>query len=377
MPISSDLARAYWASVAPDLEPPAPTDDALADFLALVDGGTSELRFERVPPKIAEPYFHIAVAPEPDAALEDWAAQIAELVPIASPALEQYVLYVDTVADSDGHHRVYPFSDGYPSQDIASLDDALEFMTVMVRHAQGEASKDDVVAVQDKMKEPDVWRWSGAEVLGHFVDLPLHAAYQAWSLKTWPNIEVFAIDDVAPDAPGAERVGMLSAVMQVLETQRFALRRESETMSDAHRTLFAHLEDLTAAVSLGRPPQVVVDAAKSKDTAIAQHAKDWLARFEKATKADDTPPEDTMQGALMRVVMATLDKLEAAEAIEVEPASRKALIDELTLAALDANSPRHAIKRLCKTLLDSDNVEEVYCSDPEIEAAFVAAFKAA
>lgn len=374
MPIDSELALAYWASVAPDAAPLELSGDALADFLALVDGGTSELGFSRVPPRIAEPYAYIAVAPEPDAALEDWAAQIAELVPIASPALEQYVLYVDTVADAKGEHRVYPFSDGYPAQDIASLDDALRFMTVMVRHAAGDADKAAVEAVQDDLAEPDVWRWSGAEVFGHFLDLPLHAAYQAWSLKTWPNIEVFVIDDVAPGSPGAARVGMLSAVMQVLETQRFVLRRESETMGEAHRALAAHLEDLTAAVSLGRPPQVVVDATKSKDDAIAQHAKAWLARFEKATQAADTPPEDTMQGALMRVVVAALDKLEAAESIEVDPSSKKALVDELTLAALDANSPRHAIKRLCKTLLDSDYVEEVYGSDPEIEAAFVAAF---
>ncbi|MEQ8277526.1 MAG: hypothetical protein RKU31_27875 [Deltaproteobacteria bacterium] len=375
MPIDPELARAYWAAVAPDSNPPESTGEALTDFLALVDGAKSDVAFSRVPFAVEDPYPVIAVAPEPDDALETWAAQVAELVPIASPALEPYVLYVDTVADAAGEHRVYPFSDGYPSQDIASLDDALRFMTVIIQHKQGDATKDEVEAVQNGLAEPADWRWSGAEVFGHFIDLPLHAAYQAWSLKTWPNIEVFVIDDLAPDAPGAERVGMLSAVMQVLETQRVALRRKPETMSDAHRALFAHLEDLTAAVSLDRAPDVVVKAVESSDAAIAQQAREWLARFEQAKNADDTPPEDTMQGALMRVVDAVLAKLEEAGAIEVEAASKKALVEELTLAALDANSPRHAIKRLCKTLLDSDHVEEVYVSDPEIEAAFVAAFQ--
>lgn len=374
MPIDPKLAQTYWEAAAPGAPMPELTGDDLVDFLALVDGGQHEKAFSRLPLTFEDPYPAIAVVPEPERALEEWAIGVAELVPIGSLALEHYVLYVDTIADAEGAHRVYPFSEGYPAQDIATLDDALRFMAAIVRYAKGEAGKEVVEEAEAALVPPEPWRWSGAEVFGHLSDLPLHVAFQAWSLKTWPQIEVFAIDDIAPDEAGAARIGMISAIMQVLETQRLAVRRPPEDTNPAHLALFSHLEALVQAVSLERAPQVVVDTVESDDPELARLAKEWLARFEKATTEEPASPKSDTQTAFMRAVTDTVQRLVAAEAIEVADEARHALVEELTLAALDANDPRHALKRMCKALLASDNVEEVYVSDSEIEGAFRAAF---
>jgi hypothetical protein len=78
---------------------------------------------------------------------------------------------------------------------------------------------------------------------------------------------------------------------------------------------------------------------------------------------------DAMRGP----VLSALDALVKKEQVEIIANQMNAVADELILAGLEAHNPRHALKKLRLALIHSDNVEEVYASDLELEAAFRAA----
>ena len=76
-----------------------------------------------------------------------------------------------------------------------------------------------------------------------------------------------------------------------------------------------------------------------------------------------------MRGA----VLAALNELTSAEHVELLPEATELVADELVLAALEAHTPKHALKKLRLALIHSDNVEEVYADDHTLEDAFRAA----
>lgn len=55
--------------------------------------------------------------------------------------------------------------------------------------------------------------------------------------------------------------------------------------------------------------------------------------------------------------------------IEVEDGSMESLVAEATEAGLDTKSPKQLVKRVIRTLLESDYVEEVYGTDEDISNA--------
>ena len=55
--------------------------------------------------------------------------------------------------------------------------------------------------------------------------------------------------------------------------------------------------------------------------------------------------------------------------IEVEEGRVDALIAEVTEAGLDTRSPKQLVKRVIRTLLESDSVEEVFGTDDAIDAS--------
>jgi hypothetical protein len=55
--------------------------------------------------------------------------------------------------------------------------------------------------------------------------------------------------------------------------------------------------------------------------------------------------------------------------IEVEDDYVDALVAEAVEAGLDTKSPKQLVKRVIRTLLESDSVEEVYGTDHDIEAS--------
>jgi|GEM_PF-4512673 len=65
-----------------------------------------------------------------------------------------------------------------------------------------------------------------------------------------------------------------------------------------------------------------------------------------------------------------LRSLVAAEHVDIEDDKLGDVADEATLAAMEAKNPRHALKKLRISVIESDNVEEVFCDDLTLEDAF-------
>lgn len=74
--------------------------------------------------------------------------------------------------------------------------------------------------------------------------------------------------------------------------------------------------------------------------------------------------------ALRSAIIVALNELMAKEHVEIEEDNVEPVADELGLAAHEARTPRQALKKLRKALVDSELVEEVYADDRVLEAAF-------
>jgi len=55
-------------------------------------------------------------------------------------------------------------------------------------------------------------------------------------------------------------------------------------------------------------------------------------------------------------------------AIELDEGSLDTVIIEVTESGLDARSPKHLVKRVLRTLMESEHVDEVYGTDDELGA---------
>ncbi len=65
-----------------------------------------------------------------------------------------------------------------------------------------------------------------------------------------------------------------------------------------------------------------------------------------------------------------MDRLVEKELIEISPDQRSVLITEIVSTGADARNPKHLLRRVVKTLLRSDNVEEIYATDEQIISIF-------
>ena len=85
----------------------------------------------------------------------------------------------------------------------------------------------------------------------------------------------------------------------------------------------------------------------------------------------DEPLEVPPQAMPMRnAVYSALIDLVAAQHIDIPGDKVGDVADEATLAALEAKNPRHALKKLRLSIINSDTVDEVYCDDLTLEEAF-------
>lgn len=75
-----------------------------------------------------------------------------------------------------------------------------------------------------------------------------------------------------------------------------------------------------------------------------------------------SPYERHLQSALETA----LDRLVSRELLEVDEDHRPALLAELLAAAANAETPNRMLKKVVRTLVASDHVEEVYASDDEL-----------
>lgn len=73
---------------------------------------------------------------------------------------------------------------------------------------------------------------------------------------------------------------------------------------------------------------------------------------------------------LTTALAAAIYTLAADGHLEVPEEHRPALVTELLLAAANAENSRRMIKKIVRTLVDSERVEEVYASDDDLRDFF-------
>ncbi|MEC7518666.1 MAG: hypothetical protein VYE22_02320 [Myxococcota bacterium] len=73
---------------------------------------------------------------------------------------------------------------------------------------------------------------------------------------------------------------------------------------------------------------------------------------------------------LTTALAAAIDTLAADGHLEVPEEHRAALVTELLAAASNAENSRRMIKKIVRTLVDSERVEEVYASDDDLRDFF-------
>ena len=80
-------------------------------------------------------------------------------------------------------------------------------------------------------------------------------------------------------------------------------------------------------------------------------------------------PETAFGQELQAALNSAVAYMRAEGVIEVEDEAVDDLVAELVGAGIEAHSPKQMLKRLSRTLVHSDHVEEVFGSDDEISAA--------
>ena len=86
---------------------------------------------------------------------------------------------------------------------------------------------------------------------------------------------------------------------------------------------------------------------------------------------EDDEPEEQMSPFGLRLtaaVGAAVTQMRADGSLEVEDENVDALVNEVTEAGLDSNSPKQLIKKVLKTLIQSERVEEIYGTDEMLKA---------
>lgn len=80
------------------------------------------------------------------------------------------------------------------------------------------------------------------------------------------------------------------------------------------------------------------------------------------------PPADTPFLRSLRIALdGALDEMIRAELVELDPANKPALLEELVEAGANARSAAHLLKSLTDALVDSDLIDEVFASDEQVE----------
>lgn len=71
---------------------------------------------------------------------------------------------------------------------------------------------------------------------------------------------------------------------------------------------------------------------------------------------------------LMIVVREAVDQMRKDNVLEVEEEHVEGLVREVTEAGLETSSPKQLRKKILKTLIDSDRVEEIYGTDEMLDS---------
>ena len=87
---------------------------------------------------------------------------------------------------------------------------------------------------------------------------------------------------------------------------------------------------------------------------------------------DEVPPEPPRSPFAQKLIAALTDAVAAMRAdgvLEVEDGNVENLVIEVAEAGLDSNSPKHLMKKVIRTLLASEYVEEIYATDDELSTS--------
>ena len=100
---------------------------------------------------------------------------------------------------------------------------------------------------------------------------------------------------------------------------------------------------------------------------LAERAQRWRARFEKSTPTGEPEaPRPRTTEEISDALDVAITELARRELIEISARRITHLADELLKVALRAGPVDDLIDRLCKALVDSDRVDEIYADDDEI-----------
>ncbi|MEM9188987.1 MAG: hypothetical protein AAGF12_07410 [Myxococcota bacterium] len=88
-------------------------------------------------------------------------------------------------------------------------------------------------------------------------------------------------------------------------------------------------------------------------------------------EGEDTTFERTMKAGLARA----LQRMAAERMVEFEADQEEVIIASLVLAAGEASTPKKMLDALVNTLVDLDEVSEVYADDSSLHQVFLEEFK--
>ena len=379
---------AYWEALGQPGTPPEFGEsriDAFVDLLHVTSATPHGFRLMEVSDA---PYAGVAVGDQSRPWRLHWAIQIGELEPFVAAGLDGVVFLADTIADTDGRHRVYTVRDGLRGDlEFADLAGALLWMAAQVRHAKGALNDAELQDIQSESSSllDDAWESgpsSGLYILEELIDSPLFDAWGAISRGQWP-----VVDPAEGGAP-VDREDGWQRRLSLWLTRRFVETRHLELPTDiavsdmdaVHRNLVEHLIDFEQGIHSGEVPSIIELTSVGDDTKLAALAREWIERHDAWRTAANVPsPEDVddvepppfqhtpFTRKLMQALSASLDAMVAEGELELNPDRKDALLIELVTAGSDARSVKHMLKKLTSTLVDSEHVEEIYPSDDRIQ----------
>ncbi len=382
--------QAYWDALGQPGDPPELGEsriDAFVDLLHMTSQAEHGFRLLELPDGF---YAGMAVGDDSRPWRLHWAIQVGEVEPFVAPYLEGLIFLADTIADPEGHHRVYTLKDGMRGDlEFSDLTGVLRWMTAQVQHARGVHDDAELQRIQSEASAllDDEWERgasSGLYIVEELIDTPLFEAWDAISRGQWPLVESDGGKAAVDREDGWQRRLSLWLTRRFLATRTLELPEEVgvSDMDAVHRALVDHLIDFEQTIHSGDVPRVIEDAASGDDPKLAKLALQWIERHDGwRTAAAVVAPEDEdafveepppfqhtpFTRKLMQALSVSLDRMVDKGELELDPDRKEALLIELVTAGSDARSVKHMLKKLTSTLVESEHVEEIYPSDDKIK----------
>lgn len=354
-------------------EPEGLPDDPLEALIAVVDGSGGDAVWRREAEE--DPYAQLVLALAPAPAELEVATRIAELEPFETAWWQHTEFYVDRIPDPEGRHRVYlRDEEALPGGPWTTLPTIRALAEAWTKRASGEEGAADWPApLEDEWEQGPT---SGGFVLEAMIQASLSSQWALASVGAYvPSRPELAEEPlpVTPDDPA--RVLCLHALRVLRLAGRFTLPEgvALDELPAGARAYIEHLRELEGAFAGQEPPLVLAAAAQAGP--LRKAARAWLKGFRDAADrpaADVLEPEEAapppeltdFEKRLQASVDEVLGRLIASGDLEVIDRAR--LLEELTRVAADARSLKHLLKKLVKTLVHSDAVEEIYATDDQL-----------